>query len=216
MAIAVDATSSGKDTTTNTLTVAHTCTGSDLVLVVLAGAYDGAGSDRDISGITYDGTALTYIDRGEYDAEDSQMEAWYIADPSTGNNNIIVTYGGTCDEVTLMAISLTGAGTIDTNDNASGDGVTITKTLDCAADAMMIGGTQTTTASPTNLSVTVGTLIAEVDPGFTASSAYIVSADGNTTLTWTGGDGAWAVVVVSINIKVASTDNPAFLLNMMR
>jgi hypothetical protein len=58
MAIAFDASSVGHQDFGGTMTISHTCTGSNLVLVAMAA---NASSADKVSGVTYNGTAMTRV-----------------------------------------------------------------------------------------------------------------------------------------------------------
>ena len=59
--IAFDATANGQDSNVASLTWSHTCTGSDLVLIVGVSTRGGDG-DAVPTGVTYNGVAMTLID----------------------------------------------------------------------------------------------------------------------------------------------------------
>lgn len=89
MALAVDATSTGTTTGTS-LTVSHTCTGSNLLLLV--GAYTHGTLTDIVTGITYAGTAMTRINTvtnsgGGNTA--SRLYLYYLINPATGANNVV-------------------------------------------------------------------------------------------------------------------------------
>ena len=108
MAIAIDTTSqSGAwNNAESSVTYSHTCNGSDRVLVVFVTNYAGAVT---VSGITYNGTALTQVGtRISYNSSTRWVTAWVLIAPASGANNVVVTLSGT-DYVRTMATSLTGA-----------------------------------------------------------------------------------------------------------
>ena len=87
MAISFDASSFDSWTTWTTHTLSHTCNGTDRLLVVTA--YVNTISDV-ISGITYNGVAMTRINW----INDSSWEwiyMYYLLNPTTGANNIVTT-----------------------------------------------------------------------------------------------------------------------------
>lgn len=105
MAIAFDAvssTSSAADSA-STLSWSHTCTGSDLSLVVAA--YCAA--DATVTGVTYNGVAMTQKVTKTQDA-DVLTELWYLASPATGSNTVEITYSGSITRRRGIAVSLTG------------------------------------------------------------------------------------------------------------
>lgn len=85
MAIAIDATSSGRVTDTS-LTFAHTCTGSDLILFV--GAFGAVGSDN-ITGATYNGVAMTLVGKVVV-ASGRYTYLFRLIAPATGAHNVVI------------------------------------------------------------------------------------------------------------------------------
>lgn len=88
MAIAFDTAKSGGTTSLGTLTWSHTCTGSDLVLIVSVNYDQGTGS---ISSVTYAGAALTQIATGAQVGSGNTSTLWIKVGPATGANNVVVT-----------------------------------------------------------------------------------------------------------------------------
>ena len=102
MAIAFDATtSSGAGGSSQTWS--HTCTGSNLLLVVQTYSRTGASS---VSGITYNGVALAKIDA--LNSGGVILETWYLIAPATGAHNVVVTWVSTGANNSAMAYSYTG------------------------------------------------------------------------------------------------------------
>ena len=107
MAIALDAVSNGTATTTSPLTWSHTCTGSDLILVVGVNIYS-AGTPN-CSGVTYNGVSLTLIgSKRTYFSELGQISLWYLLNPVTGANTVSVSFTGTVANCDAGAVSYTG------------------------------------------------------------------------------------------------------------
>lgn len=88
MAIALDAQSNGATSVTTSLSWSHTCTGSNLALIVgIWNASDG------VTSVTYNGVAMTQIAKllmtggaaGQY------IYLYYLLNPATGTNTVAVT-----------------------------------------------------------------------------------------------------------------------------
>lgn len=129
MAIAVDtSTESSAASGAGPFTWSHTCTGSNLVLVVLV-KLNGGGTVRTVTGITYNGVSLTHNAASDksFAADSLSSEIWYLANPATGANTISVSidavgnasFGG-------GAVSFSGANVSSVPDgdggNAAGSG----------------------------------------------------------------------------------------------
>lgn len=103
MAIAFDTTTtSSLWSSVTSITFSHTCSGSDRMLFVATANNTGA----NISGVTYNGVAMTQIWTIN-NAAPSKMYFWYLIAPATGANNITVTATGTCS-IIAKSVSYTG------------------------------------------------------------------------------------------------------------
>jgi hypothetical protein len=84
----------------NTITLAHTSTGSNLVLVVGVSMNISAQTATTVSGVTYNGVALIRAGFHNDSTNVRRVEMWYLAGPATGLHNVVV------------AESIAGAGNI--------------------------------------------------------------------------------------------------------
>lgn len=88
-----------------TLTFSHTCTGSNLVLVVGVGTSVAGGAIP--SGVTYNGVALTFIDNSANGNPNTNTSLWYLVAPATGTHDVVVTTAVNA-AMSAGATSLTG------------------------------------------------------------------------------------------------------------
>ena len=89
MAIAFDTSESGGEVNPDTsLTWSHTCNGSDRLLVVTVRGGGGQG-DR-ITGITYDGDAMTKVTNITVPGDNVVLSQYYLLNPSSGAKNVVV------------------------------------------------------------------------------------------------------------------------------
>lgn len=106
MPIAFDASSHSASSGSSTLQWSHACTGSNRVLVVAVDT--GAGGDDTVTGVTYDGVALTQVVKRQNQYAGHPYGYLYILiNPGAGTNNIVVTTTGTPD-LNGLAASYTG------------------------------------------------------------------------------------------------------------
>ena len=148
MAVAFDSASGASFTypAAATATLAHTISGSNTFLMVYVTS--GINTSDYISGITWNGTALT---RAEYNVfyggGSFTHDLWYLLAPETGSHNIVVT-NSTNQRNGIVAMSFTGAAqsaTVQPNGSAkSGNGSSVTSftltdssTID---DCLLVGG----------------------------------------------------------------------------
>lgn len=86
MDVLFDSGSAGFTTSTTTHTEPHTCTGSDLVLLVHV-----LSTSSGTTGVTYDSVAMTQ-QGSEYTFNNGyKASLWYLIAPSTGANNVVAT-----------------------------------------------------------------------------------------------------------------------------
>lgn len=111
MAIAFDvgttATLSG-GTPTSSVTFSHTCTGSNITLVVAAATNQSA----NVTGITYNGVAMTLAESYTAGAGGQQKTWMYVLGAAaTGAHNVVVTFSTTTGYYDISATSYTGTNT---------------------------------------------------------------------------------------------------------
>lgn len=134
MAIAFDAaTGPNYSASGTTNTFAHTCTGSDRILFVVA-AHHNTVPASSVTGITYAGVAMTLL--RTYQSSNAKFDLYYLVAPATGSNNVVIT----------MDISDASIGIA-----ASYTGVDQTSPIDVSGD----GGPTTTTSYSQSLTTTV-------------------------------------------------------------
>jgi hypothetical protein len=114
-------------------TYSHTCTGTELILVVMVWTSFGA---KTVTGITYNGVALTEIGTDVDDATGNRhLAVWYLVGPATGAHNIVITLN-TTGNVSAISASYTGASQTGQPDStaaqpstSTGDLITSTTTV---------------------------------------------------------------------------------------
>lgn len=105
-AIAFDAATNGgsQNATGGSVTFSHTTSGSNRILFVAA---IGAGNESTaITAVTYNGVAMTFIDKTLVPAN-REIYMYYLVNPASGANNVVIT--GTMDLIGGYAASYTGA-----------------------------------------------------------------------------------------------------------
>lgn len=101
MAIAIDATSNGSENASTTLTFAHTCTGSNLYLIVYFWT-----NQTDV-GVTYNSVAMTKLSTNPTESNGRLPCIYGLANPATGANNIVITVDAS-GQIYAAAASYTG------------------------------------------------------------------------------------------------------------
>lgn len=215
MAIAQDATSSGTTTGTS-LTIAHTVTGANTLLVV-AGLTDNATNDV-VSGITYNGNAMTRVNTRAGARGGFRMYMYYILiGTADGNSHNIVVSTSTSCYIRFYGASYTGA-----KQSAQPDAQATSGTS--GAQAGPLSNTLTTVADnslhlayvvPDDHAVSIVSAIQVVGLSgeylFSSDPALVTPAGSNSvTTTWTSTQGC-DTVGASFAPFVATTSGKNFL-----
>lgn len=138
MAIAHD-TSSGTSGTGTSITWSHTCTGSNLILWVMANTSDVAANS--ITGVTYNSVAMTLV-AAQNTTQPLTTSLWYLINPATGTNSVVVSSSSSRNLVG-QAASYTGASQTGVPDASAGNAFassTITQSVTTVADNCWLVG----------------------------------------------------------------------------
>ncbi len=134
--IAFDAATDGGSSTGTSKTYSHTCTGSNLILFV---GVIGDVTNDNVTGVTYAGTAMTKVN-GVLIPGNRYMTLWYLSNPSTGANNVVVSASSSI-LIGSGAVSYTGTDqtqVLDTdiirNTNTVNPGTSITTSVTTVTD----------------------------------------------------------------------------------
>lgn len=103
MAIAYDNSTDGGQAYNSTLTFAHTCSGANRILFVLASSQSGS----TITGVTYNGIDMSLVTTAYDEAGYAVNYLYYLVAPATGANNVVVS--GNTQYKWAIAASYTGA-----------------------------------------------------------------------------------------------------------
>ena len=137
MAIAFDAATNTVSDTSATVTFNHTTSGTDRLLVVPCASLNNGSLDA-VTGVTYNGVSLTRLGSPlQVGAFNWIIYLYYLANPASGTNSVVVTRNTTTGEGYGAAISYTGvdqASPIGASTNASGVPGPITTTLSSTVD----------------------------------------------------------------------------------
>ena len=199
--IAFDAGSnSGAQGTASSYSWSHTCTGSDLVLVVGVSIRHNTVT---VTGITYNGIALTQI-RTDGRTSLTYSEIWFLKAPATGSNTIAVTLSGGPTRSISGAVSLTGVDQTTPNDadnGATGSSTTPSASVTTVADnAWIVDVVAVRTGSSETITVGSGQTqrwnVLDGANGLRAGGSHEgpVTPAGATTMDWTiSASKAWAL-----------------------
>lgn len=192
----------------------HTCTGSNRVLVVGVSMLSAAGSS--VSGITYNGVAMTLIRAKASAVGAVRVELWRLINPASGANTIAVTLSTGLDRV-CSAVSFADAdqttpveGDNDasaTNSGAATDAsVSITSTTDNCLVVDCVATTDTV--------ITVGADQTQRQNATGSLGSGAMSTEGPktpagiTTMSWTGIADLMTWTIVGVAVKGITTASP--------
>jgi hypothetical protein len=103
----IDATSQGETASGTSLTIAHTCSGSDRLLEVAAATFTSGAGDPPLPTATYAGVAMQQKTNTLFGAaNDERITLFELVAPATGANNIVVS-ASPATEIVLVGLSLT-------------------------------------------------------------------------------------------------------------
>lgn len=124
MAIAYDTVTDGGYGASGGKTFSHTCSGSNRILFV--STFGAVGSDT-VTGVTYNGVAMTLVKTLLTPTDGRYLGAWVLMNPASGANNVVIsvssgdTYG--------MAVSYTGTAQTGQPDSFGFNSNTFTSSL---------------------------------------------------------------------------------------
>lgn len=208
MALAYDLTSTGlfADGGGGTsLTFSHTCTGSELLLIVGVAVISGSASD--VTSVTYNGVAMTAIPSWNQvsGGGSCRSKGYYLIAPATGAHNVVITVSPAVNIIAAGATSFTGADQttpLGTANTATADNATATVDIASATGEIVIDCVATLRST-----ITVGasqTSRWEQENIFSTFSGGGSTEPGATTVTmsWTlgasGDSDSWAIGGVSV------------------
>lgn len=215
MAISIDATSAAANNVTGVTSVtwSHTVASGATILVVQSGLVT---TGTTISGITFNGTALTRAVQ-YYNSFNVQSEIWYLVSPTATTANIVVTYSVDANkalEPKNGAISMLGTdtssplgvtGTAGTSTGAVTKSVTTTAANSYLVDMVTQAGTDL--GSPTGSGQTQAWRdLNSAGGGTDGGGSYMATTStGSYTMSWGGTTtGNWAYTVAEIKEAAAS------------
>jgi uncharacterized repeat protein (TIGR01451 family) len=144
-----------------TLTIAHTTAGTNRLMIVGVSMNIKNGTTGKVSGVTYNGTALTFLGAHNDGGSTRRVEQWYLLAPPAVSANVVVTFAigaGVTEGVAVGVTTFTGVdqsvplGSFISADGATGSNsqLDVTSVVNgMILDTLAIGGNQTATvASP--------------------------------------------------------------------
>jgi len=223
--IELDATSSAANQSSYPITVSHTCSGSNRILIV--GVTCANSSAATISGVTYNSVAMTQIATiNETTNQNRSSWLYYLIAPATGAHDVVVSFSATpTDFANVGVASYTGvmqSGQPDAFGTATSGASTVTsssKSITTIADRCWLVGIACNSAGTTNtadagtvfrLSLYQRTSVGY--EGYFLDSNGQVGTAGSHALgySWSGGASRQQIIVASLAPFIASDVNSGF------
>ena len=198
MSIAVDSVSQGSTANQASITISHTTSGTNrLMLVGISMQPEG----ESVTSVTYNGTSLTLVGTEENSGGKARVEIWQLVAPAIGTHDVVVNLSGTSHKGVAVGV-MTFTGINQTNPTLafsanSGNSTTASTTVASATDDVVFAIVQ----SHKGLSATPGAgqteywdiVVDNADgSGTLAAGALSVSAS------WTVNNDLWSVAAVSV------------------
>lgn len=203
-AVALDvATTEGAAASSSPATYTHTCTGSNLSLVVGSVSFDLGGAPT-MTSTTYNGTSCTLVGSTKAVGTTSLMGLWYLLAPATGANTVSITFGGS-STIKCRGCSTSYTGTnqsaVDNTAEGSGSGnnpsVSITTNADNSWVNGMLGYLAVGTATA-SLTARAGYVTQTSTKGAMEDTNAAVHPAGSQAVGWTlTNSNLWGISIVS-------------------
>ncbi len=180
MAIAFDVASGLQSNSGTVHTFAHTCSGSNRLLVVFVMC----ASSRTVNSVTYGGVAMTF--KTKTSGPSQNIHIYHLVAPATGSNNVVVTIDSS-SFCYPTAVSYTGVDqTTPTGNSVAQNGSTATVTLTTTVDnAIIVAGARDANDGSTSA-------------GANATQRYSVDTQAYDRLT-TGSSGSYALTISGVS-----------------
>lgn len=204
MAIAHDATSTDfLGSSHSSRTKAHTCSGSDRVLFVATTARQSAG--QTVTGVTYNGVALTKVDGVNQGTNTIRHELWYLIAPATGANNVVVTWSASVAAASYVINSYTGVHqttALGTHAATSGLSTSPSTSVSSAADELVVdalGHRENSTATKDASQTLRGSISSGSGSSFTETNCSEEAGAASVTMSWALGTSvSWGLIAVPV------------------
>jgi len=106
--VAIDGTASTGQTTTSSLTISHTTSGTDRLMLVGVSIADDTGGAPAVSSVTYNGAGLSLIGSRATSDGFGRVGIWGLLAPATGTHDVVVTFASAPDSATAGVLTFTG------------------------------------------------------------------------------------------------------------
>jgi hypothetical protein len=209
-------------TTPASVTWSHTVTGSQTALVVFVGVGQNSGSDatKTISGVTYNGVAMTQIGTPKHTNNDvfGYLACYGLIAPASGANNVVVTFASAPSVAECASLSFTGAdqtAPFGTPVTGAADSATATAAVASNTSGNLIAfgvccGSDTGTNPTSPATKRAQANFSHSSAGGCFGAATIPATGSSVTCSWAVTSDFWALIAVEVKAAGAGgNSNPA-------
>ena|SRR3990167_11163893 len=211
MAIAFDAASEGSVVDNTTLTISHTTAGSNRALFFAVDVDKSSGDADVITGVTYNGVAMTRIGIAAAQAN-SKVSLYVLNNPTIGTNDIVTTLSAAPATTTCRGVGMSYSevhqGAIDSSATGNNSGTTITATTTVVGTGCWLVGAFYGNAG--GLAASTDTTERGDETNLTGDDSNAIVAAGSRSLVVTCNSDNFAWVVASFSPFVPTTGRSQF------
>jgi hypothetical protein len=211
LGVAVDATSTVTGNNQPSLTVSHTTSGTNRLMLV-SFATDPSGTA--VTSVTYNGANLSFVGAEEPTGAHTRIELWAMPAPSTGTFNVVITTNGSSyNGATVGVTTLTGVDQstplvnfTTASGSSSAAAVTVASQIGDVAYAAI--------HSHNGVSMTPGggqTELFDVVNDQSNGGATVAAGAASVTNTWTVNNDDWSAAAVSVRAAAAAVNTAPLL-----
>ena len=211
--VVVDASSSGTTPDQASVTISHTTSGTDRLMLVSV-TTDPHGES--VSSITYNGNNLTLVGSAEGPGAHSRAEIWALVAPQIGSADVIVTLTGAGHQGVIAGVmTFNGVDQTTPFENFAtnvGTSTTATATVTSSTGDLVFGvvGSHFGASATPDIGQTE---YWDIVANQTNSSGTIEAGAPSVTSSWTVNNDDWSVAAVSVNAIEELTSTGEFLVN---
>lgn len=213
MAIAFDAATEDKTVSGNTLTYAHSCSGTDRFLAI---HFTTLSNTHTVNSVTYNGVSATIV-LGQITAFSTTWKhhSYYLIAPATGSNNVQIVCASINFSIRSGCMSYTGvkqtSPILDSGSDSQVSGTTLTVSLTTSASGwwIMSGANPDNAFSGTTIVTTTRCSYSGLADSFD-SNGDVAAQTANAVIDHTGSRGGGAVAyVIEPEAAVVINNNPS-------
>ncbi|MGB5260438.1 MAG: DUF4347 domain-containing protein, partial [Gammaproteobacteria bacterium] len=202
LAVTTDSSSTGS-TTGSSLTVSHTTSGTETLMIV--GVSMDAQTGASVTGVTYNGSALSLLGTVQDTGSNVRVELWQMVAPADGTHDVVVSFSQAMTEGGIAGI-MTFNGVDQTTPlggfaSAQGIGTTASVNVSAAVGDMVFStmGVDGSTDDVLNPAAGQTEYWETFQPGTEGAGSTKVATSTSETMSWTFLSNQWAIGAVAIN-----------------